>query len=173
MVRTAPITPAAARTGESHSRPQTWTGTFPAIFWMMALSWSDALSNCGWFLWLHTEPCSLCPVGLSRNWYYLLQPQPQPNHGAMEWNAIINSITLPIDALYSISIICWSTISLPHFYRPALSMMSYWWALRIKEGTKPDLIAAWAIRIDVERSPISSLTNAKERRSFLLDTNFI
>ncbi len=74
------------------------------------------LSNCGRFLWLHSEPCSLCPVGLGRKWYYLLQPlkKTQPNQGAMEWNAIIKSVTLPIDAPYSISIICWSTISLPH-----------------------------------------------------------
>ena len=42
---------------------------------MMALSWSAALSNCGRFLWLHSKPCSRCPVGLGRNWYYLLQPQ--------------------------------------------------------------------------------------------------
>ena len=43
---------------------------------MMALSFSAALSNCGCFSWLpHSEPCSLCPVGLGRNWYYLLQPQ--------------------------------------------------------------------------------------------------
>ena len=31
----------------------------------------------------------------------------------MEWNAVINNFTLPLDAPYSISIICWSTISLP------------------------------------------------------------
>jgi hypothetical protein len=70
MARSAPITPTAARTGESHSRPQTWTGKFPAIFWMMALSWSATLSNCGRFFWWHSEPCSLCPVGLGRNWYF-------------------------------------------------------------------------------------------------------
>jgi len=116
MVRSTPITPAAARAGESHSRPKTWTGNFPAIFWAIALSWSAAMSNCGRFSWLHSEPCSLFPVGLGRNWYFLVQPQkkPQPNHGAMEWNAVINSVPLPIDAPYSISIICWFTISLPH-----------------------------------------------------------
>ena len=135
MGHSAPITPTAARTGESHSHPQTWTGKFPAIFWMMALSWSAMLSNFGQFLWMHSEPCSLCPIDLGRNWHYLLQPQ--PNHGATEWNAIINSTapTLPINAPYSISIIGWSTISLPHasangaglhlfqLYQLALSMM--------------------------------------------------
>jgi len=75
MVRSTPITPAAARAGESHSRPKTWTGNFPAIFWAIALSWSAAMSNCGRFLWLHSEPCSLFPVGLGRNWYFLVQPQ--------------------------------------------------------------------------------------------------
>ena len=107
MVVSAPITPAATRTGELHSRPQTWTGNVPAIFWMMALSWSAALSNCGRFLWLDSEPCSLCPVGLGRNWYYLLQPQQksQPNHGVIEGNTVINNFTLLIDAPYSISII--------------------------------------------------------------------
>ena len=75
MVCSTPITPAAARTGESHSRPQTWTGKFPAIFCAMALSWSAPMSNCGRFSWLHSEPCSLFPVGLGRNWYFLLQPQ--------------------------------------------------------------------------------------------------
>jgi hypothetical protein len=83
MACSTPITPAAARTGELHSRPQTWTGNFHAIFWMMALSWSAALSNCGRFLWWHSEPCSLCPVGLGRNWYFLLQPQKKTS--AKQW----------------------------------------------------------------------------------------
>ncbi len=56
---------------------------FPAIIWMMALSWSAALSNCGRFLWWHSEPCSLCPVGLGRNWYFLLQPQKK--FSAKQW----------------------------------------------------------------------------------------
>ena len=37
----------------------------------------------------------------------------EPNHVAMEWNAIVNNFTLPIDAPCSISIICRSTISPP------------------------------------------------------------
>ena len=74
MVRPTPITPAGARTGESHSRPKTWIGNFPAIFWVIALSWSAAMSNCGHFSWLYSEPCSLFPVGLGRNWYFLVQP---------------------------------------------------------------------------------------------------
>ena len=95
MVCSAPITPAATRTGELLSRRQTWTRKFPAIFWMMALSWSAVLSNCGRFLWLHTEPCSLCPVGLGRNWYYLLQPQKTLSQTMVRWSEMPLSTTLP------------------------------------------------------------------------------
>ena len=49
-----------------HSHPQSWTWNFLAIFWMIVLSWSPVLSSCGCLLWLHSEPCSLCPVGLGR-----------------------------------------------------------------------------------------------------------
>ena len=74
MVRSAPITPAATRLGDFHSRLQTWTGNFPAIFWMIAMTWGAARSNCGHFSWLFSEACSTGPVGLGRNWYFLLQP---------------------------------------------------------------------------------------------------
>ncbi len=77
---------------------------------MIALSWSATLSSCGHFLWLHPEPCSLCPVGLVRNWYFLLQPRKKNLSQTMVW---FNNVTLlPINAPCSISMICWSTISL-------------------------------------------------------------
>ena len=38
MVHSAPFAPAAARIGGVHSPPQTWTGNFSAIFWMVAMT---------------------------------------------------------------------------------------------------------------------------------------
>ena len=78
------------------SCPQTWTGNFPAFFWTIALSWSAKLSNCGRFLWLHSEPCSLCPVGLGRNRYFLLQPRKKSSTITwVRWSEMPSSTTLP------------------------------------------------------------------------------
>jgi len=95
MVRSPPITPAAAGTGGLHSRPQTWTRNFAAIFWMIALSWSAALSSCGHFLWLHSEPCSLCPVGLGRNWYFFYNHKKILSQTIVRWSEMPSSTTLP------------------------------------------------------------------------------
>ena len=94
---------------------------------------SEQLRSC--FFWLYSEPCSLGPVGLGRNWFFLLHPQKNslPNHGAMEWFAVINNFPLPINSPYSIFIICWSTISLPHppckqkWCRQAILPAQLWW----------------------------------------------
>ena len=102
MVRSTPITPAAARTGESHSHPRTWTGNFPATFWAMALSWSAAMSNCGHFSWLYSEPCSLFPVGLGRNWYFLLQPQKNLSQTMVRWSEKPSSTAFPSPLMLSI-----------------------------------------------------------------------
>jgi hypothetical protein len=46
---------------------------FSRYFLLIEMSWCAKLSNCCHFSWLHSEPCSLSPVGLDRNWYILLQ----------------------------------------------------------------------------------------------------
>ncbi len=57
------------------SHPQTWARNFPAIFWLIVMSWCAVLIDCGHFSWLRSEPCLLSPVALGDNWYILLQPQ--------------------------------------------------------------------------------------------------
>ncbi len=99
MVCSAHITPAATRSGDLHSHLQTSTGNLPAIFWMMALSWSAALSKCGRFFWLYSEPCSLCPVGLHPNWYFLLKPKKTLSQTMVRWSEMPSSTTLPSPAM--------------------------------------------------------------------------
>jgi hypothetical protein len=92
MARSTPITPAAARIGESHIR-----------FWMMALSLSAALSNCGLFSWLDSEPRSLCPVGLGRNWYYFLQTHKKHlSQTIVRWSEMPSSTALPSPSMLPI-----------------------------------------------------------------------
>ncbi len=75
MFCSALITPTLAMAEGLCSRPQTWARNFPAIFWLIVMSWRAVLSNCGRFSWLRSEQCFLSPVGLGGNWYILLQPR--------------------------------------------------------------------------------------------------
>jgi hypothetical protein len=75
MVCSALIAPTTAMAGGLCSHPQTWARNFPAIFWLIVISWCAVLSNCGHFSWSRSEQCFLSPVGMGGNWYILLQPQ--------------------------------------------------------------------------------------------------
>ena len=75
MVCSAPIAPAATMVGGLRSHPQTCVRNFPAIFWLIVMSWCAVLGKCGCISWLRSEPCFVSPIGLGGNWYILLQPQ--------------------------------------------------------------------------------------------------
>ena len=96
MVCSALIALAATIVGSLHSHPQTCAGNFPAIFWLIVMSWCAALGNCSCFSWLRSEPCFVIPVGLGGNWYIFLQPQKNILIQTMaQWSKIPSSTTLP------------------------------------------------------------------------------
>ncbi len=66
---------ATAMAGGLCSHPQTWARYLPSIFWLIVMSCCAMLSNCGRFSSLRSEQCFLSPLGLSGNWFILLQPQ--------------------------------------------------------------------------------------------------
>ena len=75
MVCSALIPLTVTMVGGLSIHPQTCIRSFPAIFWLIVMSWCAALGNCSCFSWLRSEPCFVIPVGLGGNWYIFLQPQ--------------------------------------------------------------------------------------------------